>query len=909
MNSEKINTQSSRRMFLKESGLLSLALISTRFPAWGKSVFSAGYARHNIPADKQIDPAWLASIYNQESPTTYLKSRNELAFIGMPVGGLHSGTVYIGGDGRLWLWQIYNQTLDSIYEGVDPKSINWNDGTNVRSLKSRDGANYVEPTNANNRRVLEQGFAVRVNYQGKTFIKELNEESWDEIRFEASYPVATIHYESTDFPVSVILQAYSPFIPLEADLSSLPATVLRIRAANKTQEELSVDLIGWMENGVNKLSAQKVGSFRVNEAESSAGFTAVHFKCRHTDAALAQLADSGSMSLVLLQGQGQVNTDCNPWPIAAANFDIRKDQPSEKETPEKSVASIGTSIKITPGGHSQADYAITWFFNHPHPKLKDFVADAAQGYNYATHFADARAVGHYLAANFERLSKLTERWHTAWQDSSLPHWFLERTMLNIGTLATANTYRFADGRFWAWEGVGACPGTCTHVWQYAHTMARIFPSIERDQRERVDLGIALNPEGGIIFRAENESRPAIDGQAGTILRIYREHQMSADDSFLKRNWPHIKKAVSFMLAQDKNGDGMTDTPMENTLDAVWEGEIAWIVGLCIAAASAGHAMATEVGDKAFAKTCLTYVEKGSKNMESALFNGEYFIHRPDAVQGRKKLGSYNTCHIDQVYGQSWAFQVGLPRILDQSKTLTALRSLWKYNFTMDVGPYIQTHTGGRPYAVAGDGGMVMNTNPKNEPRPYGDNETWQLGYFHECMSGFEHQVAAHMMAEGMVDESLILTRKIHDRYHAARRNPYNEIECSDHYARAMASFGTYISACGYAYHGPKGYLAFAPKVNPKQFKAAFTTALGWGSYEQQANANEQAHQLTLLYGTLRLTAFGLEKLDDQPVGKLTAALNGKVIAAKTSNEGRQLTVHFKNDIHLKENDVLTIQVS
>ena len=105
----------------------------------------------------------------------------------------------------------------------------------------------------------------------------------------------------------------------------------------------------------------------------------------------------------------------------------------------------------------------------------------------------------------------------------------------------------------------------------------------------------------------------------------------------------------------------------------------------------------------------------------------------------------------------------------------------------------------------------MNTNPHNEPKPYGDNVTWQLGYFHECMTGFEHQVASHMMAEGMTDEALVITRAIHDRYHAAKRNPYNEIECSDHYARAMAGYGTFITACGFEYHGPKGYLRFAPK--------------------------------------------------------------------------------------------------
>ncbi len=68
-----------------------------------------------------------------------------------------------------------------------------------------------------------------------------------------------------------------------------------------------------------------------------------------------------------------------------------------------------------------------------------------------------------------------------------------------------------------------------HVWQYAHAAARIFPALEKDERTRVDLGIALRDEGGISFRAEADKRPAIDGQAGTILRFYREHQMSKDE--------------------------------------------------------------------------------------------------------------------------------------------------------------------------------------------------------------------------------------------------------------------------------------------------------------------------------------------------------------------------------------------
>lgn len=573
---------------------------------------------------------------------------------------------------------------------------------------------------------------------------------------------------------------------------------------------------------------------------------------------------------------------------------------------EKLTGSIAAPREtLAPGKAMQARYALSWHFNHLLPKLEAKLKDTGNGYYYGTKFANAAEAGKYIAGRPE-LWQQTLRWQQTWYDSTLPHWFLERTFLNIGTLATANTYRFGSGRFWAWEGVNACEGTCTHVWQYAQAMGRIFPSLERDCRERTDLGLAMEENGGIIFRAEYESRPAIDGQAGTILRMYREHRMSADGSFLRRNWEHTKKAAHFMLAQDKNGDGMTDTPMENTLDAVWEGEIAWIAGLCIAAAKAAQHMAEEMNDDSFAAICKTYVEKGNRNMAEKLFNGEYFIHRPDAVQGRKKLGSYNTCHIDQVYGQSWAWQAGLGRLWDKEKTLSALRALWKYNFAPDVGPYIKTHTGGRPYAVAGEGGMVMNTNPHNEPKPFGENVTWQLGYFHECMSGFEHQVASHMMAEGMTDEALVLTRAVHDRHHAAKRNPFNEIECSDHYARAMASYGTFISACGFDYHGPKGHIRFAPKLSAgAAFKAPFTAAEGWGTYSVKKTGGTAEHLLHIKYGSLRLHTISFP-------GTARAAsvkLGGQTIKAGVERTDDGFRLVFPADIRIRENESLRIIIT
>ena len=75
-----------------------------------------------IPTDKKLHPDWVKALFERGAPTTYSKSRGELSRIGMPVGGLCCGMLYLGGDGKLWNWDIFNQKT----EGVDRKSTRLN---------------------------------------------------------------------------------------------------------------------------------------------------------------------------------------------------------------------------------------------------------------------------------------------------------------------------------------------------------------------------------------------------------------------------------------------------------------------------------------------------------------------------------------------------------------------------------------------------------------------------------------------------------------------------------------------------------------------------------------------------------------------------------------------------------------
>ena len=488
---------------------------------------------------------------------------------------------------------------------------------------------------------------------------------------------------------------------------------------------------------------------------------------------------------------------------------------------------LARSMTLEAGQEASATFVIAWHF--PRLQLKD------GGRYYATRFASAAAVARHVAANFASLHAQTRLWHDTWYDSTLPYWFLDRTMLNTSILATSTAHRFANGRFYGWEGVGCCDGTCTHVWHYAHAVARLFPELERDLRKRTDFGTAQDPHSGMIQHRGEGAGLAVDGQAGCILRAYREHQMSSDGALLKELWPRIKLAMQFLIGMDQ-GEGLVEGAQHNTLDAQWFGKVAWLSSLYLAALRACEEMAKEVGDEAFAKTAREIFQRGSRNLDRELFNGEYYYQIADKAHVHS-VGSHNGCEIDQVFGQSWAFQVALGRILSEKNVRQALASLWKYNFAPDVGPYRQAHKPGRWYAMAGEAGLLMCSWPKGEAQRVQEGCDF---YFNECMNGFEYQAAGHMIWEGMVQEGLAVTRAIHDRYHPARRNPWNEVECGDHYARSMASYGVFLAACGYEHHGPKRHLAFAPRLSPEDFRAAFTTAEGWGTFSQKDDAGGAA---------------------------------------------------------------------
>jgi len=1037
-----------RRDFLKLTGLAAAGLAVSGLPVMA-GPFTRSDFEKLVPADKKLHPDWVKSLFARGERTVYRWPQSEK--IGMPVGGLCCGQVYLGGDGRLWHWDIFNRHI----------------GTGAE--------HYAAPMSPAS--PFDQGFALRVTAGGPAQVRRLDHTGWREVSFNGEYPIAYVEYRDADCPVSVSLEAFSPFVPLNTDDSSLPATVMRFALSNGGGQAAEVEIAGWLENAVCLHSAALHSLLRKNRVvrrdglsflECSAeaapedttatrpdivfedfekpdyeGWTAagtafgsgpvtqkqtpdyqgelgIHGQRAVNSHASAPGKDVGARDaakgtltskefvierryITFLIGGGHKGKTClnllvddkvvasatgaNDNRMRPGSLDMRRwagrtgrlqivddesgswgnigvdhivfsDRPGtppgplEKEpdfgtmgiallkaeagegdfalaalpsgkpaevvfqasgasdesvtgSPDKPlIGGLGRKLSLSPGGTATATFLVTWHM----PNLK--IENLPSGRFYANRFDSALAVADYLAGNFARLGRQTRLWHDTWYDSTLPYWFLDRTFLNTSILATSTCQRFADGRFWAWEGVGCCHGTCGHVWQYAHAMAWLFPELERIVRERVDFGLALKPDGAIFFRGEFNDFPAIDAQAGAVLRALREHQMSADKAFLTRNWPQIKRATEWLIAKDANADGLIESNQHNTLDTDWFGPVAWLSGMYLAALLAAEVMADELGDGDFAQRCHAIFEKGRKNLVETLFNGEYFMNKVDP-QHLDAINSGTGCEIDQALGQSWAFQVGLPRVLPTKETRSALQSLWRYNFTPDVGPYREAYKAGRWYAMPGEAGLLMCTFPRSDwdyAQARGKGADWAAGYFNECMNGFEYQAAGHMIWEGLVQEGLAVTRAVHDRYHASRRNPWNEVECGDHYARSMASYGVFLAACGYEHHGPKGLLGFSPRLTPENFRCAFTTAEGWGTYSQTLDGRELKAAVEVKFGQLRLQRLALA-VPGASVTRATVALGGRQIPVTLEATQGKAQLKLNQEVVVREGETLDILLS
>ena len=216
----------------------------------------------------------------------------------------------------------------------------------------------------------------------------------------------------------------------------------------------------------------------------------------------------------------------------------------------------------------------------------------------------------------------------------------------------------------------------------------------------------------------------------------------------------------------------------------------------LAALRAAEEMALLVGEPEAAAGYRELFRRGSAGYDAELFTGEYYrqvLQPGDAVEFQWESG----CLSDQLIGQWWAHQLDLGYLLPVEHVRTALANVVRHNlrhgFTDFVHPF-------RVYADGDDAGLLMCS------WPHGGRPDVPTRYADEVWTGIEYQVAAHCLREGLQEEGLAVLDALWRRYDGRRRNLYNEIECGDHYARALAGWSVLDALGGVSWDATTGTL-------------------------------------------------------------------------------------------------------
>jgi uncharacterized protein (DUF608 family) len=493
------------------------------------------------------------------------------------------------------------------------------------------------------------------------------------------------------------------------------------------------------------------------------------------------------------------------------------------------VGSLGIVHELAPGETRDFEFLLAWSFpNRPtgwlgHIIKRDPNAGIVTRNHYATRFADSWAAASYLHEHLDRLEGATRAFHAGLFDSTLDPAVVDALSATLTVVRSTTCFRLEDGTFAAWEGsfdhAGSCEGTCTHVWSYAQSVAHLFPELERSAR-RVEFLLETDDDGVMQFRTNRifggpswGMIPAVDGQLGTVVRLYREWRFSGDDDFLRELWPAARRALEYAAsAWDLNGDGVLDARMHNTYDIEFAGAEPLANVYHLAALRAGAAMARRLGETVLADDYDSRAQRAAIAIDEQLFNGEYYEQRIDDVDEYRY--QYGTGVLsDQLLGQLAAHVVGLGHLLPEEHIRTAIQAVFGHNFRRELTTHESTQ---RTYALNDEGGLLLASWPR------GGRPALPFVYADEVWTGIEYQVAAHLIFEGFVDEGLTIVRTLRARHDGVRRNPWNEVECGNHYARSLASWSLLLALSGVSWDAGTGELAFDP-AQPGDFRSFFST--------------------------------------------------------------------------------------
>lgn len=793
------------------------------------------------------------------------KKTREITF---PLGGIGTGSVSLGGNGRLMDFEIFNRPFKGSLNGYSHFAI--------KAIKGGKPIAFV--LNGDLEKDLMGQYKCG-KFSGYGFGPEQQKmcgfPHFKNLEFDGEFPFATLKFSDEKFPADVTMTAFNPFIPSDSKNSSIPAAFFEFEVKNITDEPIKYQL---------SFSISNPFGASLNKSSSFGTASAVTFYNADEDfnnLTIASDSENSFTQTYWYRGSWQDNL-VTYWNEFSSIEGLKKRE--YDEIGKWDMGTVASDIEVMPGESKKVRFLFSWYipyaFNYWN-ELKDENGQHIKWKNwYASVFESSLDAARYCFDNWNDLYERTMKFKNALFSMTLPEAVIDAAASNLSVLKSPTVLRLEDGSFYGFEGVhereGSCEGTCQHVWNYAYALCFLFPDLERSIR---DLEFKYNTfeDGKMRFRLplplgreEDGGRACLDGQMGTVIKCYRDWKISGNSEWLAENWENIKKVLEYAWSEknfdcwDLNKDGVLEGRQHHTLDMELFGPSSWLEGMYLAALKAAAEMADFMGDTEKAVEYRELFEKGYNWTKENLFNGKYFFQKID-ITDKSITDRFNASDrywndeakqikyqvaggssIDQVLAQWHADIIGLGDIFDSKQLDSALKEMMKNNFKPCMRDFANPW---RIFSLNDESGSVICDYPEGVEKP-----RIPIPYCEETMTGFEYSFAGLLCSRNMVDEGITVAKAVRDRFDGEKRNPWNEFECGSNYARSMASFALIPILSGFEFDMPKKHLGF----NPYKLDGGFRTFWGiegaWGTF----TVNDKNAALSVVGGKLSLSSLGLK---------------------------------------------------
>jgi uncharacterized protein (DUF608 family) len=847
-------------------------LVTTSSAALGAAVPSASGQQNPDVSRTSVSqtekpPYTMEELLREGSQRTF--SGDKTVQIAIPIGGIGSGCICLNGYGGLQDFSIRNRpSTTALPEGYSPSHAAFA----ILHIKGETPVTRLVEGPFPALKIYDQGL------QGEGYRRGGFEgfPRFGKCTFKGEYPFGEAEISDPAVPIKLIVTAWNPFIPLDDKNSGLPCVIVEYALHNSSPRAVSYELSYHLSHLAPGCSEDNSASRNTVIPDRGVFLHNVE-KLNAEDFGSACLVSVGNHPRIKgmwLRSPGwEFDSLSALWREVSTGSFTTNEGSNEIDTKGRNGCSILFAGTLAPGELRTYPIVIAWYFPNCYLEAGSLLptvggTDGCRSFPegkpplwrpfYAGKWKDARDVALYVNENYSFLRSRTVAFKEALFSSTLPPYVLDGVSANLAILKSPTVLRMENGDIWGWEGcfpdAGCCHGSCTHVWNYAQALPNLYPQLERTLRE-VELGRSMDQNGHVTFRSalpegpvKHDFHAASDGQLGGIMKVFRDWQISGDLLWLKKIYPLAKRSLDYCIREwDPDHQGGLFEPHHNTYDIEFWGPDGMCTSIYVGALSAMAQMAKAVNQTADAEFYDELANRSARFMEEQLFNGEYFQqkiqylglkntsfaamvaqvdeHSSEMQQLLKREGPKyqygNGCLSDGVIGAWMAHIYGIDTPLSQEKVKSSLRAIFINNFKSDLSQHANAQRPG--YAMGHEPGLLLCT------WPGGGKPTLPFVYSDEVWTGIEYQVASHLISEGYVVEGLTIVKALRNRYDGRIRNPWNEYECGNYYARAMASYALLSALSGFRYSAVHRTLWFAPQLNIRPFKTFFCTASGFGT--------------------------------------------------------------------------------